>query len=601
MKKKIHFIFNKMKDRKILFFVLLIQVLLILFYIYNSTENIVYQDNLNPINTDLIENFYGKKLTFNNLWKEHNGINIFGSLTITLINIALFKLNTRFEILLSIFSMFIVSLITFEYFRKLVQKFTKNNIIQLLFALIILIYFSLNQWENIVFNGGSIHIMSILPFLLIMIIYDKFIFSGFKKKDFLKYLVVVFFSTIWGGQYTFGLIVSLLITVFLEKVINKNKKISFIKIILLVTIFVVAYFLFYFSIFGSNVAIGNSGIFNLFKDPISSFKFIFLTFSGVLIGVDLFNRLNISVDFGSIIGLVVILIYLYSLIIYYKSKMFKKTIVPLMMIIYSVVTIGIIFISRFKYGINYGLSSRYTTSTMLGLVGCFIILFYFLFRRKTLEKIKIISLKNFSIIVIFLFVISCQIMTITNEWVISPYRKNFYKKLEIMALNLDNYSKDDLSLFQAKNIDYIYNTFAILKKYKLNVFKENGFLSKQKGLIKLSGWNSDGWIGKNAKIMVVDSKEGILSMNLYIPIDIFTNVYKNSIVLQIMDSEKTIGQREFLEGSFDNGPVEVIFDIPKKTELNLDLKLDKSFIPSDYNLGKDSRELGVIINKIEVK
>lgn len=161
------FFLNYIKNRKILFFVLFVQLFLILFYIYSSTENILYQDSLHPVNVNLIENLYSGNLSFGDLWQEYNGINIFGGMFLLLINVIIFKLNTRFEMWLSALSMFSVSLLTFEYFKRLLKKFFKMNdniLIQVLFIPITIIYFSLNQWENIVFTGGAVHIISILLF-----------------------------------------------------------------------------------------------------------------------------------------------------------------------------------------------------------------------------------------------------------------------------------------------------------------------------------------------------------------------------------------------------------------------------------------------------
>ncbi len=601
IKAKMVNLFDYIRNRKILFLILFIQLLLIIIYIYNSTENIVYQDGLAPVNINLIEKFYAGKLYFNDLWKEYNGINIFGGLFITLVNVVFFRLNTRFEMLLAVFFMFITSLVMFDYFRKLVKKIVSNKIVQISFGLIIFIYFSLNQWENFVFNGGSMHIMTILPFVLMMIFYDKFIQSKFRIKNVFNYLLIVIFSILLGGQYTFGLVVSLLTGIFLKKIFDKKNNFDYKKSIFSIVIFIIIYLLFYLSALNNNVATGSSGVLNLFNDPISSLKFIFLTFSGTLIGVDLFNRLNMGINLGSLIGLIVVLTYLYALILYFKSKMSKKTIVPLVMVIYSIVTVGIIFVSRFSYGIGYGLTSRYTTSTMLGLIGCFIIFLYSLFSKRYFKKIKIISLNNFPIIVIFLFILICQFLTIVNEWIISPHRKVFYEKLEVMALNLDNYSKEDLSLFQAKNIDYIFNAFAVFKKYELNVFSENVYLSKQNGMIKLSGWYNDGWIGKSAEAKIISGQDGFLSIDVYIPVETFSKVYENALVLQIFINETKIKEINFWSNSFDKGPVNTIVDIPKNESLNLEIKLNKSFIPINYNLGEDSRDLGIIVSKIDIK
>ncbi|MCX6726969.1 MAG: hypothetical protein NTY75_04175, partial [Candidatus Shapirobacteria bacterium] len=142
------------------------------------------------------------------------------------------------------------------------------------------------------------------------------------------------------------------------------------------------------------------------------------------------------------------------------------------------------------------------------------------------------------------------------------------------------------------------NAIGVLKKYKLSVFREDMYSKK---IVKLFGWNSDGWIGKNVMARVTSGEEGILSMNVYLPTEIFSKVYKNSLILQIIIDGKIIDEQKFSNGSFDKGAVDITLNVPKNETLSLELKLDKFYIPAEFDLGKDLRELGIIINKIEAK
>ncbi|MEI8327613.1 MAG: hypothetical protein WCG02_00560 [Candidatus Taylorbacteria bacterium] len=552
---------------------------------------------LDPVNINLINHFFDGSLRFGDLWATYNGANIFGGLIITLANIVFFGLNTRFEMILSLVFMGITSVVLFEYVRKLFLPIASRKLIQLLFSIILLIVFSLNQWENIVFSGGAIQIIGLLPFILVMLFFDTIIRKSLGRNDILYYLVIVLLSVIFGCQYAFGLIAAIIVSVVIKKVFDRADKLHSYNMIFAILANVTIYIVFYYSVFNNNVANGGVILSSFMNNTVESLKFIFLTFCGTSVGVDLYNYSNIGIVGGVVIGIIVVSIYLYAIFLYFKSQLSKQTIVPLLMIIYSIITVGMIFISRFNFGIAYGLSSRYTTSTMLGIIGCIIIFLYSIFNRHSTSKVKMYSVTNLLILMSLLFVILSQALTIRQEWLISPYRKEAYNKMRLMALDIDAYSNDDMVLFQAKNSQYVIDTIATLKKYKLSVFREDIPVEK---IMKLSGWNSDGWISRNARMRIMSGQQGILSMSIYVPPDIFLKDYKSSFLLIISNGGKLLVEHSYNKGSFDGGPVTISINIPRNELLNIELILNKSFVPAKVNDSKDMRELGVLIDNIKV-
>ena len=47
----------------------------------------------------------------------------------------------------------------------------------------------------------------------------------------------------------------------------------------------------------------------------------------------------------------------------------------------------------------------------------------------------------------------------------------------------------------------------------------------------------------HAKVIVNSGSEGTLSMNVFVPIEVFSKVYKNSLILQVFNGEKIIGEQ----------------------------------------------------------
>jgi hypothetical protein len=234
------------------------------------------------------------------------------------------------------------------------------------------------------------------------------------------------------------------------------------------------------------------------------------------------------------------------------------------------------------------------------LIGILWILFYDILKKYNQLPVK--SFKNFLknnlwTLIIFIFsiiwIFSFQVVSNLAQWRRGPHVKGWLETKRQAILFPTDKSLEFL-LWDKENSLKAINT---LKKYKLSVFREN---SSNK-IIKLSGWNSDGWIGKNATVRVISGQKGTLLMNVYVPINIFSDIYKNSLVLQIIDDEKVINEQKFSVNYFDKGPINIIFNIPKNTALNLEIRLDKSYIPVNYGLGKDLRELGILIKSFDVK
>jgi len=577
------------------------------FYTYVTMANVVFLGWFFQI--PIFEKYFNNDLHFWDLFTRFGEHGMFGYNVISLINLKFFSWNTLFDAYLNVFIVLFTGIFFYIGYKR---SFGKNyNILNKILVIVpIIVLFSIVQQSSASMETQIR--LGLLFFFFTSYVLDKYIIYGFTSVWNLIYIIFLFFLSIniFGTFYSFAWVPSILMCFIIK--FFKNKKLSNFEFILIITIifFCISYFFEYWNInsYKTNPIQESTdmrgSIIALVTHPLFSIKWMLAYLGSGTFGRTLFEDKIIRNDTVFILnGLFVFLVSLYSIIRFFISKMYEKTILPLFMIGYTffiglMVMLGRVGVmvmlgdfSQWFWGTNYW----YAVHTKIGISACMWILIYdLLMNINSVKKI----IKVFFPVFIIIFILGSQLLSTLVDWRRAPWVKKWYEEKILYILNPEKTNIDAFGYTPlVVNYEQSINVISFLKKYNLNVFSN----LDSKNIIKLAGWNSDNWISKNAKTMIVDSKKGVLVINLYIPVDVFTNVYKNSIMLQVMNGKNVLGQQEFLEGSFDNGSIEVNFDIPKETELSLDLKLDKSFIPKEYNLGEDSRNLGIIVNNIKVK
>jgi hypothetical protein len=333
-----------------------------------------------------------------------------------------------------------------------------------------------------------------------------------------------------------------------------------------------------------------------------TFKAFLAGLSGITLDIHTFSeRLKSNELIIFINGSVVLLLGLYAIFRLIKLKIYKKTYLPLLLIMYSIGSIFTIRLGRLNGGWLQIVNDWYSFHLYFYLVGSLWILYFDLFKRfdVTLSKsVKNIFQHNKLVITLSLvwltIIFSVQIYSNAFQWIRAPYVYQWYtvKKKAILFP-----SKESLKTLLWNEQDSL-KAISILKKYKLSVFRE---VSHLEPINKLSGWYDDGWIEKNSYSQIISGNEGLLLINAYLPKEIYSKVYNRSLQLIIILNGIIIKKFDFSNTAFDKGPISIILNIPKNKILSLELKLDKSYVPSKMNMGNDTRNLGIVIQKLNVR
>ncbi|MEI7690641.1 MAG: hypothetical protein WCI63_03385, partial [bacterium] len=357
----------------------------------------------------------------------------------------------------------ITSFVLIYYFYKSIN-FTSIKKIYFIIPIIFII-FSLDQWENIVFSDGARLMLNMLVYILLFILLNNYLLGRKRKNLVILLSAIVLTSILIGTGNVLAVNGTIIILVIIDMFINKNTNYK-------ITISIIATSFLSVLLYSIGLRQDSLGL----KDQLANIshhifytgKFITLAFSGMALGVDYTMINNVNKVTTGLIGLIIIIFILCILYIYFKKEMYRKTYIPLALIIYSILIIGSILLARLnyaqEYGLNYAMSSRYLTSTHYALIGFIWIGLMYIDNKKNKKEV----IRKTLIVEAIILVLLAQILTNYQEWKITKDRKANFVKLQEIALS-DRRDGIELRRFQT-NIDWVIKGLEIIKKNNLNVF-----------------------------------------------------------------------------------------------------------------------------------
>lgn len=493
----------------IVFLVSLLFSIFILFYINLSTVDVAYSDYIRLINSYL-PNVSDVK----NLLRA----DILTCIPITFlsrfINVNLFSYSIMFDRTLGVYGLFLINVFTCIYMFKTKQGDKEDLPLKLFFLLVIsVIVFSLSNWEMMLNGSGYAHFIAIALYIYSFIkldeIYKIFCMDDFElsKKSALKSNIFKFTlaytisSLLFAGPYGMIPFVCVILFLLAIKFFATMKHIDGIrsgasekqsKLVLtnwlvdktLIYIVIMPFVCFMLYVISNHFAVyeysgaKNVSFFSILPSTFT-IKFILKSFASFLFGIESFGLINISEFLNKkiiyMIGAFVILLYIYSFYLNIRFKIYKKTLLPMLFMIWSLGNVGIVFLSRYIFlNPDYGASSRYYLQYMVGVLG-FILSFYEYF-VVTNDDIKIsTNLRKIFISIVIAIILFLNIVGMRYELIKSKYRKENYIRMYEAAMDIDKYEDEDLvKIFEyRKGAEYIRNAFDILRENKLNVYKDS--------------------------------------------------------------------------------------------------------------------------------
>lgn len=436
-------------------------------YISKATANIPLMDYWKYINM-FVNKMNESGLSFSDIW-QNDGIHRSPLQFIYfIINVRIFNYNVRVEEFAGIIVMAGTVLILYKYLGRFVDDIFKKNIYGIIIAIII---FNLNQFEMINEEFALSFSSRMQLFLISFIATSIYLSSIDKYKKYTFELGILYILTVElvGGGYFPAYISTIMFALIMNYILKyKEQKNNYLFCYLWLSLSLIISVIIYFH--GISI---NSQATTFSEGTIWKYLINFIIGMIIMLGVSI-SGFSFSYNTLFIIGLFIFTIYLLSLFIYFKNKIYEKTYFPLMCYGYTFVVIGLVCLGRFNmYGIDFAYTSRYVCETNVSLLACvYIISINHNYKAgKELNgtffrgKIKNPFLKS-ALIIFLIMLLHADFL----EFQTAPFRKNYNERLIEYAKNIDNVTSEEIALFQCDE-EQVRSGIEKMRRYKLGVFK----------------------------------------------------------------------------------------------------------------------------------
>lgn len=565
----------------------IILFLISVIWLSNSIAEVPIMDFWRYIN-DLTEKVFMGEFSFNDMWSTMGGHREGFAYLMIAFNIRYLKLNLNLWTYLGSFVTLVTCVAIYAYYNKsvIIGDIKIDKVKKILFLFFPFILFSFNQWEIYTLPFAFSFTLRRLFYLIMFFLIEKIIldYDSVKKYNFEIVVFLLFLVLFISGGYLPALIGAIVFCFLLDSVLNyKDRKYIPKRYIILTLIMMIGLIIYTIGLSGINE--NGQEIKNMFS--LDLFKGIFIMLGSSIVDTLFADRYGINLVL--FIGIIVSLIYLISLILFFHKKMWRYTYLPILLIVYSGINILVIYFARAGiYGIGYLISSRYSCETICGIIGIVYILIYtFIDEYSNLEKNKFIDVTRLIGLTLIFLILSASY---SAEYAFSSNRKEYMKNLIVMMKNIEDYTDEDLEVFQANDPVMVRNGIKLMKKYNLGIFKyENNEVSsnnigyKTTDFKKIYGIWDDSWIAPKSKFKIETKEKGMVICRGYYPYNI-TEGLTGNIYINGTPTKFTIDNNNFIiEVMAEKNSivdVEIVCDFKDEVSNGEDLR-EKSFVLVD--------------------
>ncbi|PKN51111.1 MAG: hypothetical protein CVU55_13330 [Deltaproteobacteria bacterium HGW-Deltaproteobacteria-13] len=456
-----------MKVKSIFSLSLLLPFAMIFIYVWYTSAEVPFRDDMYLIKGGFIESYCKGTLTFADLWRPSASARILGYALIQLANIKLFGMKSRMIVMLIPLLMLGSAVLIYLDYRKSLLGRLSPQFIAATFVLLSLTIFNLVLWEGLTFSYGFVF-QSPMPFFIAgFISMQLFLAKGEAKYWPAAFILPVLAILIFGGTHSFSFAPALSATLICYILTRRNSlsKEFWLRVVIIGLFLAMLAFLYMYRIHYNDYFPNSSGhhLDKALDNPSGVVQFLLAAFGASVVGV---NAANIYFSFHSmvVLGFCVIIIYCLCGYLFFASKLYERTYLPFYLMMQTLFYLIFMMIARFDYGIDYGMASRYTCVSVYGLAGIIWVIIFFLANSEDLKP-RWRVLLYVPIVMIF----SGIFLTAIVEWRIQPYRKAYYQNIKDIALRVDTATVEELSKFQEKPT-LVRQSLMILRDCHLNVY-----------------------------------------------------------------------------------------------------------------------------------
>jgi ABC-2 type transport system permease protein len=425
---------------------LIIPPILCLLYIWKYGFNVIYWDEWEFV--PYFQHFFMGQLTFSDLFSLHNEHRIFFPRIIFLVDAVLFHYYTKYISYLSWLSLVIILFMLYRMFASYVKN-KKLAVIELIPVAFIL--FTFKQWESILFGLTICSYLSVFGFIAAIYLLDKTDRINF------TFLSAILFGVISTYSYSIGLLTWPLGLLFLLISKTQNRSRLSIGWSLVGVLAISVYF------YGFHLNPAHPSVLYPMAHPDMAIEFLLVNISSLF---------AFTVNSGLVIGGILFVLLTAVFVIILKNNLVKKYSLPIILILFSLGSTGLLLIGRSGFGVDAGLTSRYIHYTLFTVIGLYLILVDLLNNKTYNQKLNK---------AMFIVLISMIAYGVIAGYAIGIQKgENVKKTNDVDRYILVNYKSmaDDQLERLYPNADVLKERIKIAEQYRLNVFYDNSTVAR---------------------------------------------------------------------------------------------------------------------------
>lgn len=453
---------NKQFNLIIFTFILLIFGSMI-YYTFLTAGCFVRSDDFRFIEF-FLKNYFEGTFQWKMLWQDHHPQPLSGFLFIA--NAELFDLNMTYTALFGVFFLLPISVLLFISFKNTLNEKNFNYPTLLIFILILMVLFSLNSADKYNWSLVTLSNITILFYISLSYFINKKIID--EDTSFSYIIINIVFLCALDGNASKIFIASIIFILIILLFLNEKKKNIIIIILILLTSLAIEQLFLNWIGFEQKYSQGfiESLINIISRDFFALLKSFSVGLSNGLINYDLLRELNLREGYIEILTISITLIYFYTLFIYFKFKYYEKTIIPFVLIVFSILFLLAVIVYRYPpvefspYMISAPRNTKFFELGMIGMIwilGC---------HYKD-------NFAKYLLIILYTLIFISQTYYAYKQWNFGLYLHEINKNQALIIRDyIDNNSTRPAEwiIGSEYKIDKQIN---FLRKYNLNVFSEN--------------------------------------------------------------------------------------------------------------------------------
>ena len=341
-----------------------------IWYVAYTDTNVVTRDQWGFLS--MIDHYEKSALTFNDFWEGHSVHRLPAYRALFLLDAVWFHLNLVLESYVGVICLAISAFYLYLRYDESLGRSQGRAGVQLSFLVLCSVLFSFNQWALYIYSLSTLDsFLGNLCFVAAWFYLDRGLDSPTTSLRFeigLSLFLMLFLLCFGEGRSPAIIAATLAVVAF--KNLSKDERAprqSWRLFVILCCACVVAEVV-YFGL-GASVPSSTSYLEAMLKDPVGDARYVLIAME--ISVVSTITNANFHDYVNYVIGSLVFAGYVGAFWLYWKERMVHKTRMPMFLMLYSLLYLGLIMIGRFRGGASGPVDPypRYVTDLDLGIIG----------------------------------------------------------------------------------------------------------------------------------------------------------------------------------------------------------------------------------------